>query len=803
MTTILAYLWTPVIAALLAVGIGLLVERLARWPLPSALLAPVGGATAIALVTVIYRLHGTAPVAAVAVAATAAAGLLLARRDLRARLRPGWAGAAALLAYAIFVGPSLLTGHWTWAGYNFVNDTSVNMVYIDLLAQHGYTAPGPPFSTTTIMQASGVGQRYPMGSHGLIATLRPFTGIDAAAVYQPFMATVAAGTAAALTQLARRAGARAPSRRRSRVIAAAANLTYQYSQHGAIKEIVMVLLVCLSAAVVAEALAQGVRPGFGAVLALCLAPIVLVLSGGGAPYALMLTALAAAALLAAPKRPPLRMLLLAAAVGLVTVLVVTGPLIGDVLSYARGAGSSFEQANAAAPTPATFGHLTRPLPAYQAAGIWLGEDYRSPVSGGVVSAVQAVLIALILALAAFGTVVQLARRRFGGPLLIIGCGLTAALAAPRLSPYADAKLLVILAPAVVLMAGLGVWELWCARRMVARVAAVGLAVGIGGAVLFSDAVAGHEARFAPTDRMEALQDAAEHAGGGYWLVNEWEEYSKYFSRSVRNDSGSESESPDVVALREPAPIFGQSFDLDQQTLEFVQRFDGIVTRRSPVASRPPSDFRRVYSNAYYELWRRDRSVEVLDHLPLGGRIDATGAPSCAAVRELAERARGEGGELVAARRPDVPTMGVTAPAGRPVGWVPDASMPLMVNLHTPGRLVGTIRTSTAGRYRAWLQLSTGRPMEVRIDGRKVGAPHAVNSPGQWLQAGELQLRPGLHKVELRRGGGRPLPGDGYNGVLGPLALEPVEDGQSLVRVAPREAKRLCEGRWDWIEAVRR
>ena len=78
-----------------------------------------------------------------------------------------------------------------------------------------------------------------------------------------------------------------------------------------------------------------------------------------------------------------------------------------MLSFARGAGSSFEQADAATPT-ATFGHLLRPLPAYQAAGIWLGEDYRSPVSGGVVSAVQAVLIALILALAVFGTVVQLA-----------------------------------------------------------------------------------------------------------------------------------------------------------------------------------------------------------------------------------------------------------------------------------------------------------------------------------------------------------------------------------------------------------
>ena len=445
MSTILAYLWIPLIAALLAVGVGLLVERLARWPLPSALLGPVGGATTIALATVIYRLHGTAPVAAVAVAAAAAAGLWLARRDLRARLRPGWAGAAALLAYAIFVGPSLLTGHWTWAGYNFVNDTSVNLVYVDLLAHHGFTAPRPPFSTTTVMQASGVGQHYPMGSHALIATLRPFTGIDAAAVYQPFIAVVAAGTAAALTQLARRASAPGPAAAAIGVLAASANLTYQYSQHGAIKEIVTIMLLCLSAAVVAEALAQGVRPGFGAVLALSLAPIVLVLSGGGAPYALLLTALAAAALLVAPKRPPLRLLLLAAGVGLVTVLVATGPLIGDVLSYARGAGTSFEQSsNAAVPTPTTFGHLIRPLPAYQAAGIWLGEDYRSPVSAGAASAVQAVLIALILALAAFGTVAQLARRRFGGPLLLLTCALTAALAAPRLSPYADAKLLVIL-----------------------------------------------------------------------------------------------------------------------------------------------------------------------------------------------------------------------------------------------------------------------------------------------------------------------------------------------------------------------
>jgi hypothetical protein len=808
MTTILAYLWTPIIAALLCVGLGLAVERIARWPLPPALLGPVGAAVAIVLGLTTYRLHGTAPVAAAIVGVVALAGFWLARRELGRRLRPGWAGAAALAAYALVIAPSMLTGQWTWAGYNFVNDTSVNLTYVDLLSRQGFTAPEPPFSTTTIMQASGVAQHYPMGAHGLIATLGVFAGVDAAAVYQPVLALMLAGAAAALTQLARRGGAPGPVAAGIGLLAAGANLTYQYSQHGAIKEIAMVLLVVTAAAVVAEALHVGLRPGFGAVLALSIAPVVLVLSSGGAPYALLLVALTVAALVVAPKRPPLRMLALAAGVGLVVTLVATAPVVGDVLSYSRGAATSFEQSGTgvagAVPVPATLGHLVRPLPATQAAGVWFGGDYRLPVAG-TTGRVQAVMIALVLALAAFGFVAQLARRRLGAPLLLATCALTAALVAPRVSPYADAKLLVIAAPAIVLCAGLGAWELWRRRRGVTRALAVALAVACGGAVLASDAIAVHGVRLAPTDRMEALEDAAEHAdGGGYWLVNEWEEYSKYFTRAIRNDSGSESESPDVVALRTGGPIFGQYFDLDEQTLEFVQRFDGLIMRRSPVASRPPADFRRAYANDYYEVWRRDRGVRVLDHLPAGGLYDPQGTPGCAGLRDLARKARAAGGELVAATRPDVPRMGVTVPAGRPVGWVPDPQVPLQVQLRTPGRLEGTIRTVEPGRYRAWLQLSSGRPMRVSIDGRVIGTPRGVNSPDQWLEVGELRLDAGLHRVELRRGGGRPLPEDGYEGLLGPLALEPLDAAAPrLERVAPSDAGRLCGGRYDWVEAVAR
>ena len=71
----------------------------------------------------------------------------------------------------------------------------MNFVYVDLLAHHGFTAPGPPFSTTTIMQASGVGQRYPMGAHALLATLRPFAGSTRGRSTSRSSATVAAGTA--------------------------------------------------------------------------------------------------------------------------------------------------------------------------------------------------------------------------------------------------------------------------------------------------------------------------------------------------------------------------------------------------------------------------------------------------------------------------------------------------------------------------------------------------------------------------------------------------------------------------------
>jgi hypothetical protein len=110
-------------------------------------------------------------------------------------------------------------------------------------------------------------------------------------------------------------------------------------------------------------------------------------------------------------------------------------------------------------------------------------------------------------------------------------------------------------------------------------------------------------------------------------------------------------------------------------------------------------------------------------------------------------------------------------------------------------------TVAGGRYQPWVEGSFGRSLELRIDGRPVGAVKGINTPGGWLRAGgEISLGPGRHRVEVRWPSRGLAPGDGARSSLGAVAL--VAPGEvQLERVAPRDAQRLCERQWDWIDLV--
>ncbi len=495
-------------------------------------------------------------------------------------------------------------------------------------------------------------------------------------------------------------------------------------------------------------------------------------------------------------------------VGTAAMALAAGPILGEAINFARTGTEVFANTNqdfsVALSSPTVLGHLARPLPIYQALGIWPREDYRYALPEGWVSTLVAGLLVLGVALIVLAAIVELRRRRLGTPLAVVPALVVYLIAAPRFEPYADAKLLVVMSPMLVFGAAVGAW--WVYRHL----PAAGLIAGVllVGGVVVSDAIAYRGAYIVPVQRMEALRDAAEHGSGrGPWLLPEWEEYAKHFGRPAAINVASESFSPRSVDLRKPAIIFHHSFDLDDMKLTYVQSWPGLMLRRSPENSRPPSNYELTYRNAYYELWERRRGAPpVIEHLSLQRPRQAAVPARCQDVRGLASRAR-NGELLVAAERDMLPVLGATIPP--PYGAVKPDSVPKWPRSpDEPGTLItagsGTLSgrlVVDAGSYHVWIKGGGGRPLRVSVDGREVGAPRQHNTPGQWLPVGRIHLENGEHEVTLHRPGRGLEPGNAINGPVGGIALEPVGEPR-LVTVRPSEAERLCGRPYDWIERIR-
>jgi hypothetical protein len=229
---------------------------------------------------------------------------------------------------------------------------------------------------------------------------------------------------------------------------------------------------------------------------------------------------------------------------------------------------------------------------------------------------------------------------------------------------------------------------------------------------------------------------------------------------------------------------------------YVREFPLIVRRRNPVASRPPAPYRRDFAGDHYEVWReRSGAPEVLDHLPLGGDDDPTGTIDCAAVRELASRARG-GASLVVAERP-APVRVDPETMERPPGWptLKDGGVGALGS----GELRGEF-SAPAGRFRVWVRGTFGRGVDVLVDGRRVGRAEDVQTPEQMALAGETTLRGDTHTLALVRGRAGFGPGNGRDEGYESVFLEPV--AEPVLRELPVErAESLCGGRADWVELV--
>jgi len=788
----------PVALWLTALGVGLFIERVVRARLANALLIPLGLAGSIVLVYPVYALGGSYVPALVVLCVIAVAGLAFATGGLPSRINPGLPGLAALGVYVLFMLPVLVSGHWLWTGYNFVNDTSVQMLLSAHLKSSGMALVPQHVSTAGDVIDAYLSTSYPLGAHAELATLSGLLSVGPEVVYQGFLSAMAALVALAVGA----AAAPAIGARRAAVLgfaAACANLFYQYAMQGNIKEVATAAMAVTAFALSAEAIRAGHRYRGVGVVAVPLAALLCTYGVAGSPYVLAAIGGAALVVVVFTRRLPRLSWARPGLLGCGLIAALSVPALSGastLFSVAQGvvgAGGSGVTSLAVSP----LGQLERPLPLSQISGVWLSGDYRLPVAGHPAGGLTT-LATIVILLALIPGVLSSIQRRDAGPLIAaITTGLVLLIVVPRVTPYAVGKVYAMASPVAVWVAGVGLFAIsW--RRLRSLVALVGLALTV--AIVVSDLLGYHIDVPSPTQRMLAIRATTEHfAKSGPILFYESDELIKYFAGTTETIAPFDSITPD------PAPFsdrFNRFYDLDEDRLSYVESFPVIITRRSPIQSRPPANFRLVYSNSYYFGWQRERAPGVLAHMPLQTLWAGSAVPVCSAVQALAASGH-SGDELMAAVAPPVLGFESLGAPNRPFGWGENLNLSGSVTLTGPGKEFQFVYVAAPGLYRVWVQKSGVRPLSVFVDNRPLGNVSGTDSVDQWQAAGAIRLRRGHHLLLIKRAGGTIDPGDAsYQAEFGAMVI--AKSSPEVLRAVPLSRWRsLCGRSADWIELVKR
>jgi hypothetical protein len=783
-TLVVSWLVFPLLAGGLALGCGALVARAAGTRLPAVLRAPLGLATIVVASQVTTYWGATARLATPLVVALAVAGFAVSER--RKPIRVDWpAAATALGVFGVYAAPVVLAGTATFLGYTLLGDDSVHFVLVDWVMKHGHQLHGLAPSSYHATLAGYYSTAYPLGAHTALGALRPLVGQDVAWVYQPFLAFVAAMLSLSLYALLSHAIAARWMRALAAFLAAQPALVYAFALEGSVKELGTVFVLALVAALGAEWVrsdggVRGVVP-----LAVAAAAGVALLNVSVLPWIGPLLVFVVVARLwrrpAAGWRP----------VGLEAgaFVAITAALSYPSLAVSR---SFVKTTNSSLTGGGQLGNLLGPLNNWQVFGIWPAGDFRLRLTPH--PALTHVLIGVEIGALVLG-LVWAVRRGPSWPLaLLAASAIATAYLTARGSPWSDAKTLMIASPAVVLAAMLGPAALWELGR---RRAAVVLIAAIGFGILWSNALAYHDAYLAPRGRLSELASiGTRFAGQGPALYVDFEEFSKHFLRGIDPTGAGEAwqDDPRAVIVSGPPRPFGSTADIDQLAAPYLQRYRTLVLRRSGSASRPPSNFRLVAGTPHYEVWRRV-SGSLARHLSLGSQLQPGAAAPCNAVRELA----GHGSRLAFVPRPALPAL-TTAQMRHPAAWRP--SGPGTLKPSGPGTATGSLSVPRAARYSVWLEGSFSRGVTVLVDGHRVGSVRRQLGPqGQQVPAGRVDLTAGAHTLALERAAGGPAPGNGAAETIGAVVLDPAEDTRAVRTVPAGSWRTLCGENLDWVEAV--
>ncbi|HEY4426826.1 MAG TPA: hypothetical protein VGN08_01320 [Solirubrobacteraceae bacterium] len=800
---LLAWVVFPALTLVLSLGAGLGVRRVAGTvAVPPLLVVPVGLALLVVLVGLLCYFKPLAPLAGPACALVGVLGLVLNRDVLRrgvARRGRGvdaWALGAAAGAWAVIAAPVVLSGKPGFTGYGHIVDIAYQFDLAAHFAHAGRSIPPAATSAYQAVLAKYLASGYPGGGQWTLGALSNLTPVDLSWLYQPFLAFLSAMTAISLYSLLGRLVEPRPWRALGAFVAAQPTVLYAYALGGGIKELSTTCFLMLFAALLAQLLPR-LAPG----RALLAAPIALSaslasLSLTGLPWLGVLGAGVAVTVVVFQRE---RVLAVLASVQVAAVaFVLSLPTLAvalKLLPVVQGPG------------PVDLGNLSAPVPAISAAGVWISGDIRFPQFAH--RGLSEALAIVVLVMAGCGLVWAARRRAWSVFWLGIAGPVALYYVAHRYGPWIQFKADTLTAPIILLLAFAGSGALMRAGRHVLVGALPALLVAA--AVLGGNALTYHDTTLAPYSRLRNLQYIGERfAGQGPTLTPDFEEYAEYYLRDA--DQTSMVNGPTLVLAAnvnraaEPGGIF--AYDLNEFSLQWLEGFRTIVMRRDPLASRPPSNYRLVYLSGYYEVWQRVQPPAYVSiHVDFGDSPATHDRRGCSEVAAMARKAG-----------PRAQIAYMSAPSG--YVQIDPSNTSLTGGFSASGGAIlasGRGRASReqpiprAGLYDFFINGSFGRPVNISVDGRKVGAAaYQVSYPGQWIPIGSRWLSRGVHHIQITRGGISLHAGNGdgvdtFNRLIGPLDIMPATPAVPRFRyTSVSRFRTLCRTtqRLRWVEVVR-
>lgn len=475
-----------------------------------------------------------------------------------------------------------------------------------------------------------------------------------------------------------------------------------------------------------------------------------------------------------------------------------------------------------------LGNLIAPLHLRQIVGIWTSGDFRLAPD----SALATDALIVLATLAAAGALIAALRRGRRELALYVLCSLVGALIVFSVaSPWLGGKALASASPAIAFAALLGcsmaltTWTGW--RRALAALAGLAIATGI----VWSDLLGYHDVSLAPHAQFAELAQIGERiAGQGPTLMTDYSPYgARHFLREAEAESASELRTrPDLLISGQPLAK-ATTADIDQFELRELLIYRTLVLRRSPVASRPPSPYRLVLRDRYWDVWQRPASVKppVLAQLPLGDPVKPGAAPVCSQVRKLARTPGATRLAAVAASNPRIVALGE---ASHPLAWSAQGEHLTLAGAGTARIEVSVPRP---GRYAVWLGGSISGPVTLAVNGGALGADggtlganggalgtdggalgadggalgtarYEIQEDAQYVPFGSIDLQAGHYELSVSYDGGDWRPGSGGPpATVGPLVLAREEPEHPPFAVPLNSARTLCGRTLDWVEALGR